>query len=105
MRKTYKDYFKNEIEQTIQDLAIAYEIEPNEVVYKLHSRKQYKEFTYFEILFWDTTTNKIIESLKLAIVNDRNDFVNKQRGFSCTRSSNHGVCFYNDIDYFVWRGL
>lgn len=105
MRKTYKEYFKNEIEQTIKDLANDYELEESDIICKLHNRKQYKKFTYFEILFWDITSNKIVDSLKLAVINNRNDYINKQRGFNCNRSANHGVCFYNDIDFFVWKGL
>lgn len=69
--------------------------------YEIISIDTYKGFKVYSIDFkdWGGT-----DYIRIAVVNDRNDYLNKVRGFNLNRASNQGVCFHNDIDEIIWGG-
>lgn len=98
----YKNIFEFEIKQTINDLENDNELNANDIKFKLHKRLIFKKFNFYVVKFVDKKSGEVLEHLKLAVVKDWNDFLNKKRGFNLNRSSNNGICFHNGVDYFVY---
>lgn len=105
--KTYKQYFKNEIQSMINDIIVDNELpEDTKVYYNIKDKKVLKKYTYYKLRFYvkNNIGDLIMDYLGLVLFNDRNEFINKSRGFNLGRSANNGICFYSDVQYMRMRG-
>ena len=105
--KTYKQYFKNEIQDTIKGIIEYYELpEDTKVYYNIKDKKVLKKYTYYKLRFYvkNNIGDLIMDYLGVVLFNDRNEFINKTRGFNLGRSANNGICFYSDVQYMKMRG-
>lgn len=105
--KTYKDYFKNEIQDTINSIIEYYELpEDTKVYYNIKDKKVLKKYTYYKLRFYvkNNMGKLIMDYIGLVLFNDRNDYINKSRGFNLSRSVNNGICFYSDVKHMKMRG-
>lgn len=100
--KTYKQHFKNEIQEMINDIIVDNELsEDTKVYYNLKDKRAFKKFTYYNIRFYikNNVGKLVMDYLGVAIFRDRNEFINKSRGFNMSRTHNNGICFYSEVRY------